>query len=232
MRRGARVAESGGLENRCTLTGTVGSNPTLSVRDFKSRISNLKSEIDMERSPNWYGTALEARRAERPVRVRVPLSPLYDLKSQISNLRFECQAPDSVQSRTREPRQDRKVATVAQFGCAAVVTGACPIFGACFALIQYQYRARKWDNLTNCPTYARGSCAWLEIYSISPLYLAQRALAAAFSFLLVASETTRLGLALTEANALEGLPRRRTLAAATPGITFASCSRWAVNSLI
>lgn len=29
----------------------------------------------MERSPNWYGTALEARRAERPVRVRVPLSP-------------------------------------------------------------------------------------------------------------------------------------------------------------
>jgi hypothetical protein len=67
MRRGARVAESGGLENRCTLTGTVGSNPTLSVRD-----------LFMERSPNWYGTALEARRAERPVRVRVPLSPLYN----------------------------------------------------------------------------------------------------------------------------------------------------------
>jgi hypothetical protein len=73
MRRGARVAESGGLENRCALTGTVGSNPTLSVRD-----------IIMERSPNWYGTALEARRAERPVRVRVPLSPLYD-----PNLKFE-----------------------------------------------------------------------------------------------------------------------------------------------
>ena len=33
MRRGARVAESGGLENRCTLTGTVGSNPTLSARE-------------------------------------------------------------------------------------------------------------------------------------------------------------------------------------------------------
>ena len=30
--RGARVAESGGLENRCTFTGTVGSNPTLSAR--------------------------------------------------------------------------------------------------------------------------------------------------------------------------------------------------------
>jgi hypothetical protein len=28
------VAESGGLENRCTLTGTVGSNPTLSVSDL------------------------------------------------------------------------------------------------------------------------------------------------------------------------------------------------------
>ena len=31
MRRGARVAESGGLENRCTRKGTVGSNPTLSA---------------------------------------------------------------------------------------------------------------------------------------------------------------------------------------------------------
>jgi hypothetical protein len=29
--RGARVVESGGLENRCTRKGTVGSNPTLSV---------------------------------------------------------------------------------------------------------------------------------------------------------------------------------------------------------
>src|SRR5262247_192436 len=37
----------------------------------------------LERSPNWYGTALEARRVERPVRVRVPLSPLFDLKSEI-----------------------------------------------------------------------------------------------------------------------------------------------------
>ncbi len=33
MWRGARVAESGGLENRCTFTGTVGSNPTLSARE-------------------------------------------------------------------------------------------------------------------------------------------------------------------------------------------------------
>src|SRR6266540_2469806 len=37
MRRGARVAESGGLENRCTLTGTVGSNPTLSAREERQR---------------------------------------------------------------------------------------------------------------------------------------------------------------------------------------------------
>src|SRR5215510_2315576 len=94
--------------------------------------------------------------------------------------------------------------------------------------------ARIVDGQTKvCPTIARGSGAWLEeIYSISPLYLAQRALAAAFSFLLVASETTRLGLALTDASALEGLPLRRALAAATPGITFASCSRCAVSSLI
>ena len=31
FRRGARVVEWGGLENRCTLAGTVGSNPTLSA---------------------------------------------------------------------------------------------------------------------------------------------------------------------------------------------------------
>src|SRR5215510_9272933 len=96
--------------------------------------------------------------------------------------------------------------------------------------------ARIVDGRTKvCPTITRDSGALLEeIYSISPLYLAQRALAAAFSFLLVASETTRLGLALplTEASALEGLPLRRALAAATPGITFASCSRCAVSSLI
>ncbi len=38
MRRGAGVVERGGLENRCALAGTVGSNPTLSatcvVRNF------------------------------------------------------------------------------------------------------------------------------------------------------------------------------------------------------
>ena len=31
MRRGARVVDRGGLENRCTCKGTVGSNPTLSA---------------------------------------------------------------------------------------------------------------------------------------------------------------------------------------------------------
>ena len=31
MRRGAGVVERGGLENRCALAGTVGSNPTLSA---------------------------------------------------------------------------------------------------------------------------------------------------------------------------------------------------------
>ena len=36
-RRGARVVESGGLENRCALTGTVGSNPTLSAMSGNER---------------------------------------------------------------------------------------------------------------------------------------------------------------------------------------------------
>ena len=48
MRRGARVVESGSLENCCTLTGTVGSNPTLSAtpisdlrfRIYKTRVSD------------------------------------------------------------------------------------------------------------------------------------------------------------------------------------------------
>ena len=40
MRRGARVAESGGLENRCTRKGTVGSNPTLSAMNY---LENLLS---------------------------------------------------------------------------------------------------------------------------------------------------------------------------------------------
>ncbi len=35
MRRGARVAESGGLENRCARKGTVGSNPTLSATTLR-----------------------------------------------------------------------------------------------------------------------------------------------------------------------------------------------------
>src|SRR5690606_5475451 len=36
MRRGARVVDRGGLENRCTREGTVGSNPTLSAIPFLS----------------------------------------------------------------------------------------------------------------------------------------------------------------------------------------------------
>ena len=37
-RRGAGVVERGGLENRCTLAGTVGSNPTLSATYFHQHI--------------------------------------------------------------------------------------------------------------------------------------------------------------------------------------------------
>ena len=39
VRRGARVVESDGLENRCTGNGTVGSNPTLSATIFKNTLS-------------------------------------------------------------------------------------------------------------------------------------------------------------------------------------------------
>ena len=45
MRRGARVVESGGLENRCTRKGTVGSNPTLSARiEGKSKKVKVKNK--------------------------------------------------------------------------------------------------------------------------------------------------------------------------------------------
>ncbi len=33
QRRGARVVDRAGFENRCAFTGTVGSNPTLSAKD-------------------------------------------------------------------------------------------------------------------------------------------------------------------------------------------------------
>ncbi len=59
------MVESGGLENRCTFTGTVGSNPTLSARPMERDTgqSRCRAPLFSERSPNWYGTALEARRA-------------------------------------------------------------------------------------------------------------------------------------------------------------------------
>ncbi len=40
MRRGARVVESGSLENCCTFAGTVGSNPTLSAINCRFQISD------------------------------------------------------------------------------------------------------------------------------------------------------------------------------------------------
>ena len=46
LRRGARVVELDSLENCCALTGTVGSNPTLSaiqILDFGFRIE--KTEV-------------------------------------------------------------------------------------------------------------------------------------------------------------------------------------------
>ena len=42
--RGAGVVEQAGLENRCTLTGTVGSNPTLSAKK-QERINNQRTGV-------------------------------------------------------------------------------------------------------------------------------------------------------------------------------------------
>ena len=100
---------------------------------------------NQERSPNWYGTALEARRAfglcgfeSRPLRhlqcgmrnakCGVPNAEFNDALPEIPHSAFRTphlyQAPASVQSRPHETRQDRKVATVVSFECAAAVTGA------------------------------------------------------------------------------------------------------------
>jgi hypothetical protein len=40
--RGAGVVEQAGLENRCTLMGTVGSNPTLSAKN--KRVSAISAQ--------------------------------------------------------------------------------------------------------------------------------------------------------------------------------------------
>ncbi len=40
MRRGARVVEWGGLENRCAFAGTVGSNPTPSANFLNKHMLN------------------------------------------------------------------------------------------------------------------------------------------------------------------------------------------------
>ena len=41
QRRGARVVEWAGFENRCAFTGTVGSNPTLSASFFSCGSTSL-----------------------------------------------------------------------------------------------------------------------------------------------------------------------------------------------
>ena len=48
IRRGARAAEWGGLENRCTFIGTVGSNPTLSATLRSSNFGrHARSEVEL-----------------------------------------------------------------------------------------------------------------------------------------------------------------------------------------
>ena len=81
------------------------------------------------------------------------------------------QAPASVQSRTHEPRQDRKVATVVRFRCAAAVTGACPV-------------------LTDGQSYSE-----FPPDSCSDFSLAQRAVADSFNLLRVSGLTIRFFLA-------------------------------------
>src|SRR5262245_42723939 len=91
----------------------------------------------------------------------------YYLESRISNLRFEFQAPDSVQSRTREPLQDRKVAKVAGFRCAAESPEPVPFWNLFLSgLATIQYRAHKQPSFTRLLAYERGTvsndciCAW------------------------------------------------------------------------
>ena len=47
MRRGARVVDRGGLENRCARERTVGSNPTLSANanNFPTEAANANYKI-------------------------------------------------------------------------------------------------------------------------------------------------------------------------------------------
>jgi hypothetical protein len=45
MRRGAGAVERGGLENRCALTGTEGSNPSLSANP-PAKLAGAASEAD------------------------------------------------------------------------------------------------------------------------------------------------------------------------------------------
>jgi hypothetical protein len=123
MRRGARAAESGGLENRCTLTGTVGSNPTLSaISPGRGRLIGM--------APRWKrgGLCGLCGFESRPLRQRKKVPSAECRVEKQSHLalstQYYYQAPASVQSRTHEPRQDRKVATVVLFRCAAAVTGA------------------------------------------------------------------------------------------------------------
>ena len=59
-RRGAGAVDRGGLENRCALMGTQGSNPCLSA---SSAIGN---------SSAWSGSAKQLRRLETRLQANVP----------------------------------------------------------------------------------------------------------------------------------------------------------------
>ena len=52
QRRSGRVVEGGGLENRCTLTGTVGSNPTSSANSF-SQLADSETDSVWQSDRNF-----------------------------------------------------------------------------------------------------------------------------------------------------------------------------------
>ena len=69
-RRGARVVDRGGLENRCARKGTVGSNPTLSANSAKHGAGPTTSDVHSVRGsaqqPRGPITNFGKGRRERP----------------------------------------------------------------------------------------------------------------------------------------------------------------------
>ena len=120
------MVESGGLENRCTLTGTVGSNPTLSasrfwILDFRlqnngspleSKIQNPKSG-EVQEWLNWQHWKCCVR--ETVPWVRIPPSPPRSVVSdQWSVASFHLLATDHWQLATALTGSGRRAISLLQ----------------------------------------------------------------------------------------------------------------------